>query len=143
MTLRIGAAVAEALNERRPVVALESTIITHGLPRPRNLQVALEAEDQLLAMGVTPATIGALDGEIIVGLSRDELSRLADDEDAVKLSIRDLPIAVARKLSGGTTVAATTQLAHQAGIKVFSTGGLGGVHRGASSTSRWRSTPSC
>ena len=73
MTLRIGAAVAEALNERRPVVALESTIITHGLPRPRNLQVALEAEDQLLAMGVTPATIGALDGEIIVGLSRDEL----------------------------------------------------------------------
>ena len=134
MTLRIGAAVAEALNERRPVVALESTIITHGLPRPRNLQVALEAEDQLLAMGVTPATIGALDGEIIVGLNRDELSRLADDEDAVKLSIRDLPIAVARKLSGGTTVAATTQLAHQAGIKVFSTGGLGGVHRGASST---------
>lgn len=134
MSMRIGSAVAKALEEGRPVVALESTIITHGLPRPRNLQVALEAEDQLRAAGVTPATIGVLDGELIVGLDADELTRLAADEASVKLSIRDLPIAAVRGLSGGTTVAATTQLAHAAGIKVFSTGGLGGVHRGASST---------
>ena len=134
MTIRVGAHVAQAVEAGRPVLALESTIITHGLPRPRNLQVALEAEQQVRDAGVTPATIGVLDGEPVVGLSEDELKRLASDTSVVKLSTRDLPIAAALGLSGGTTVAATAMLAWMADIAVFSTGGLGGVHRGASET---------
>ncbi|MDR2620222.1 MAG: pseudouridine-5'-phosphate glycosidase [Propionibacteriaceae bacterium] len=132
--MRIGKHVTEALAAGKPVLALESTIITHGLPRPRNLAVGLEAEEQLYAAGVTPATIGVVRGEGVVGLNRDELAELAADESVVKLSVRDLPIAKVRGLSGGTTVAATALLSHLAGVKVFSTGGLGGVHRGASTT---------
>ena len=90
-----------------PVLALESTIFTHGLPRPRNLEVALDAEDRVRAVGVVPATIGVLDGRPIVGLSPDEIERLSTDDSAVKLSVRDLPVAAAKGLSGGTTVAAT------------------------------------
>jgi len=134
MPLKIGQHVAAAVQAGKPVLALESTIITHGLPRPRNLDVALAAEQQVRDAGVVPATIGVLDGDPVVGLSDDELKRLASDESVVKLSIRDLPIAAGLKLSGGTTVAATAMLAHQAGITTFSTGGLGGVHRGASET---------
>jgi pseudouridine-5'-phosphate glycosidase len=134
MAIRVGTHVQQALAAGRPVLALESTIITHGLPRPRNLQVALESQQQLRDQGVEPATIGVVGGEPVVGLSEDELSALASDESVVKLSIRDLPIAAALDLSGGTTVAATAMLAHAAGIKVFSTGGLGGVHRGAGAT---------
>jgi pseudouridine-5'-phosphate glycosidase len=132
--MRIGTHVAQALADGRPVVALESTIITHGLPRPRNLDVALTTERQLTDAGVTPATVGVVAGEAVVGLSTAELTALAGDESVVKLSTRDLPVAAAKGLSGGTTVAATGWLAHRAGIKVFSTGGLGGVHRGAAQT---------
>lgn len=116
------------------MLALESTIITHGLPRPRNAEVALESEAQLRAQGVTPATIGVVEGRCVVGLDEAEIRALADDESVVKASTRDLPVCAAKKLSAGTTVAATAYLAHAAGIKVFSTGGLGGVHRGASQT---------
>jgi len=126
--------VQQALATGAPVVALESTIITHGLPRPRNLDVALDAERQLRDAGVVPATVGVVDGECVVGLSTDELTALAEDADAVKLSARDLPMAAAKHLTGGTTVAATAWLACRAGITVFATGGLGGVHRGASAT---------
>lgn len=134
MTIRIGQEVSEALAAGRPVLALESTIITHGLPRPRNQQVALEAEDLVRSKGVVPATIGIVDGVAVVGLSRDEIVHLADSTDVVKASTRDLPMVAMNGLSAGTTVAATTHLAHVAGIKVFSTGGLGGVHRGASAS---------
>jgi len=134
MPIRVGAHVSEAVADGRPVLALESTIITHGLPRPRNLEVALQAESQVRDAGVVPATIGVVDGVPVVGLTSDELKRLAGDTSVVKLSIRDLPIAAALNLSGGTTVAATALLAHHAGIGTFSTGGLGGVHRGASET---------
>ena len=125
--------VRDAVAAGRPVVALESTIVTHGLPRPRNLAVATDAEAQLREAGVVPATVGVVDGRPVVGLGVDELARLAQ-EPVEKLSVRDLPVAVARGTSGGTTVAATAQLAHRAGVAVFATGGLGGVHRGASTT---------
>ncbi|KOS53312.1 pseudouridine-5'-phosphate glycosidase [Rhodococcus rhodochrous] len=132
--IRISDEVRDAVAARRPVVALESTIFTHGLPRPRNLEVALEAETQLRATDVVPATIGVLRGVPTVGLSTDEITELATAQTVTKLSVRDLPIAVARRLSGGTTVAATALLAHRAGVEIFATGGLGGVHRGAQST---------
>lgn len=126
--------VRAAIADGRPVVALESTIFTHGLPRPRNLDVALEAERQLRDSGVVPATIGLLDGQAIVGLTAEQIERLANASEVTKVSLRDLPVAAARRLSGGTTVAGTAFLAHRAGVPVFSTGGLGGVHAGASTT---------
>ncbi|WP_308819908.1 pseudouridine-5'-phosphate glycosidase [Pseudonocardia alni] len=132
--MRVGERVADALAGGRPVLACESTIVTHGLPAPRNLAVAREAEELVAALGVVPATVGVLDGEVVVGLTDDELARLATAPDVVKLSARDLPVAVATGASGGTTVAATAHLAHRAGIRVFATGGLGGVHRGAART---------
>jgi len=127
----VSAEVADSLAAGRPVLALESTIFTHGLPRPRNLQVAREAEESLRASGVTPATIGVVDGVPTIGMSDAEIERLSLDDAVVKVSLRDLPIAAAKGLNGGTTVAATAYLANLAGITVFSTGGLGGVHRGA------------
>ena len=127
------AEVAQALETGRPVVALESTIISHGLPRPDNLAAAIEFESMLRDAGVTPATIAVLDGELKAGLELDELERIAN-EDIPKLTVRDLPIVVARGGSGATTVAATSDIAHRAGIRVFATGGLGGVHRGANET---------
>jgi pseudouridine-5'-phosphate glycosidase len=123
--------VAQALQEGRPVVALESTIISHGLPRPRNHEAALEFEQLLTHVGVTPATIAVLDGVPQIGLDADGVRRIADEEMA-KASVRDLPILAARRASGATTVAATAHLAALAGVRVFATGGLGGVHRGAS-----------
>ncbi len=126
--------VRAAVEDGRPIVALESTIFTHGLPRPRNLQVALEAEQQLRDASVVPATIGVVDGVATVGLSSDQITRLSNDSSVTKISLRDLPVAAAKRLSGGTTVAATSFLAHRAGVRVFATGGLGGVHRGASAT---------
>jgi pseudouridine-5'-phosphate glycosidase len=126
--------VAAAVAAGRPVVALESTIFTHGLPRPRNLEVALEAERQLRECGVVPATVGVVDGTGIVGLSSAQIERLSQTDETSKVSVRDLPVARAKQLSGGTTVAATAYLAHKAGLRVFSTGGLGGVHVGASSS---------
>jgi pseudouridylate synthase len=126
--------VARAVHDGAPVVALESTIITHGLPRTENLHAALEFERTVADRGAVPATIGILDGVAHVGLEADELQRLAGAEDALKLSARDLPVAMARAATGGTTVAATALLASQAGIRVFATGGIGGVHRDAGTT---------
>ena len=123
--------VQEALHKKSPLVALESTIISHGLPRPSNKAVALEVEEIVRTNGATPATIAILDGEIHVGLNPEELDRVANDENITKTSIRDLPIVTAKKLSAATTVAATSHIAHLAGISIFATGGLGGVHRGA------------
>lgn len=132
--LRLAAEVADAVAAGRPVLALESTILTHGMPRPRNLAVAREAETTVRAAGAVPATIGVLDGVARVGLDDPGLERLATGDDVVKLSARDLPVALATGASGGTTVAATAHLAHRAGLRVFATGGLGGVHHGASTT---------
>jgi pseudouridine-5'-phosphate glycosidase len=129
--LSISPAVQSALDEGWPVVALESTIISHGLPRPDNLHAARRFEAILTEMGVVPATIAVLDGQLKAGLTDDELIRVAS-EDIPKLSVRDLPIALARGGSGATTVAATSYIANLAGIRTFATGGLGGVHRGAS-----------
>jgi pseudouridylate synthase len=130
----ISEAVARALRRGVPVVALESTIITHGLPQPENLAAALEFEQTVADGGAVPATIAMLDGVAHVGLARDQLERLALSDTAVKLSARDLPIAIAQGLTGGTTVAATALLAANAGIRVFATGGIGGVHRDAATT---------
>jgi len=126
--------VASALARGDPVVALESTIITHGLPHPDNAQAALEFERTVMDCGAVPATIAMLDGVAHVGLEAGELERLAGSEAALKLSARDLPVAMAQGATGGTTVAATALLASQAGIRVFATGGIGGVHRNADTT---------
>ncbi|HUA72467.1 MAG TPA: pseudouridine-5'-phosphate glycosidase [Solirubrobacteraceae bacterium] len=126
--------VAHALAAGEPVVALESTIVTHGLPRPENVQAALEFERTVAECGAVPATIAMLDGVAHVGLEPGELDRLAATEGMLKLSARDLAVAMARDASGGTTVAATALLASQAGIRVFATGGIGGVHRNAEVT---------
>jgi pseudouridine-5'-phosphate glycosidase len=130
---QLSSEVAEALADGRPVVALESTIISHGLPRPRNHEAAMEFEQILRERGVTPATIAVLDGVPQIGLDVDGVRRIAE-EDLAKASVRDLPILAALGRSGATTVAATAHLAALAGIRVFATGGLGGVHRGASET---------
>ncbi|WP_203185575.1 pseudouridine-5'-phosphate glycosidase [Streptomyces pratensis] len=122
--------VREALDERRPVVALESTIIAHGLPRPRNLQVARELEDLVRKAEAVPATVAVLDGRAHVGLRSDQLQRVAEDPGVRKLGHRDLAPALALGASGATTVSATAFLAARAGLGVFATGGLGGVHRG-------------
>ncbi|WP_159326692.1 pseudouridine-5'-phosphate glycosidase [Streptomyces tendae] len=121
--------VREAMDARRPVVALESTIIAHGLPRPRNLLVARELEEAVRREGAIPATIAVLDGRPHVGLDKEQLERVANEDGIRKLGHRDLPLAVASGASGATTVSATALLAALAGVRVFATGGLGGVHR--------------
>jgi pseudouridine-5'-phosphate glycosidase len=126
--------VREAVAAGRPVVALETTIITHGLPRPGNVATALAAEQVLREAGVVPATIGVLDGRPTVGLAGAGIERLGAADTVHKIGTRDLPVAMAQGWSGGTTVAATALLAHRAGVGVFATGGLGGVHRGAATT---------
>jgi pseudouridine-5'-phosphate glycosidase len=126
--------VADALAAHRPVVALESTIISHGLPRPDNLRIAREIEDAVRRAGAVPATIAVVDGWARVGLDDDALTTIATSDEVVKVSTRDLAILAARKGTGATTVAATSHLAARAGIRVFATGGLGGVHRDARST---------
>jgi len=123
--------VAAALASNSPIVALESTIISHGLPRPSNLNVAREVEAIVREHGATPATIAILDGVVHIGLTDEQLVAIANRDDISKASSRDLAILVASKKSAATTVAATAHLASMAGIKVFATGGLGGVHRGA------------
>ena len=132
--VEISPKVSAALAAGAPVVALESTIISHGLPRPGNLAAAREFEAILGAQGVTPATIALIDGVPKIGLTPGDLERLAADESVVKVSSRDIAIAMASKMTGGTTVAATSVLAARVGIGVFATGGLGGVHRGAAAT---------
>jgi pseudouridine-5'-phosphate glycosidase len=126
--------VAEALAAGRPVVALESTIISHGLPRPDNLRVAREIEQAVRRGGAVPATIALVDGQARVGLDGAALERIASSDDVVKVSTRDLAVVAARAGTGATTVAATSHLAAAAGIRVFATGGLGGVHRDARRT---------
>jgi pseudouridine-5'-phosphate glycosidase len=128
---RVGEEVAEALAAGRPVVALETTLIVHGLPRPDNLVVAGELERIVREEGAVPATIGVVGGVAVVGLSTPEIERLANQDGVAKLSVRDLPIALARGADGATTVASTALLAARAGITLFATGGLGGVHREA------------
>lgn len=123
--------VEKALKLNAPVVALESTIISHGLPRPTNLEVARDVEEIVRKNGATPATIALIDGVAHIGLTDEQLIAIANRDDVIKASTRDLAIAQAKKLSAATTVAATAHLAAKAGIRVFATGGLGGVHRGA------------
>ena len=127
----VAADVADALASGLPVVALESTIISHGLPRPENLRVATEVEDIVRSRGAVPATIAILDGRVHIGLDGDALDQVANRDDIVKVSVRDIATLISRGGSGATTVAATSHLAHLAGIRVFATGGLGGVHREA------------
>ncbi len=126
--------VARALRDGDPVVALESTIITHGLPSPENVEAAASFERTVADSGAVPATIAILDGVPHVGLEPDQLQKLARADEPLKLSVRDLPVAIAQGATGGTTVAATSWLAAQAGIRVFATGGIGGVHRNAGET---------
>ncbi len=130
MPLLLADEVRDAMEYGRPVVALESTLVAHGLPRPRNLEVALELEELVRAGGAVPATVAVLDGRIHVGLDKAQLERVATDEKLRKLGHRDLAPALAEGTSGATTVSATGFVASRAGIRVFATGGLGGVHRG-------------
>lgn len=122
--------VANALKNNQPIVALESTVIAHGLPYPQNIETALKLENIVRENGAVPATIAVFDGGFCVGLDESQLQKLATDKNIRKISRRDLPIAVAQKLNCATTVATTMFIAHRAGIKVFATGGIGGVHRG-------------
>ena len=132
--LEINPEVQKALEENRPVVALESTIISHGMPYPQNLETALKVEEIVRSFGAVPATIGIIKGKLKAGLTIEELEYFATAKDIVKASRRDLPYITANKMNGATTVASTMIIAHMAGIKVFVTGGIGGVHRGATDT---------
>ena len=134
MEIRYRREVAVALAEGLPVVALESTLVSHGLPRPDNLTVAREVEQTVRAQGAVPATIGMINGELVVGLDDTELTLLANSDDVAKLSVRDLAVAAALGRDGATTVSATSAVAASEGISVFATGGLGGVHRRAAET---------
>jgi pseudouridine-5'-phosphate glycosidase len=127
----ISSEVASALKENKPVVALESTIISHGMPYPVNVETALKVEEIVRGNGAIPATIGIMEGKLKVGLTVEEIEHFAKNDDIVKVSRRDIPFIIAKKLNGATTVAATMIIASLAGIKVFVTGGIGGVHRGA------------
>jgi pseudouridine-5'-phosphate glycosidase len=132
--LSIHEEVAEALSSKRPLVALESTIIAHGMPYPQNVETALQVEKVIRENGAIPATIACINGKIQVGLSSSQLEELATSKNVLKLSRRDLPIAISQKRIGATTVAATMIGAEMAGIKIFATGGIGGVHRGVELT---------
>ncbi|GAB6087646.1 pseudouridine-5'-phosphate glycosidase [Alkaliphilus crotonatoxidans] len=132
--LEIQPAVLEAIQAGKPVVALESTIISHGMPYPKNVETALEVERIIKEQGAVPATIAILEGKLKVGLSQEEIDYLGKAKNVIKTSRRDIPFIVAKKMDGATTVASTMIIAAMAGIKVFATGGIGGVHRGAQET---------
>ena len=132
--MKINPEVLQALHENRPVVALESTIISHGMPYPKNVQTALQVEQVIREHGAVPATIGIIDGEPVVGMTPEEIEEFGKRKGVLKVSRRDLPVVYAKKLWGATTVATTMIIANQAGIEVFVTGGIGGVHRGAQET---------
>lgn len=132
--LHINPEVEQALRVNKPVVALESTIISHGMPYPKNVETALSVEQIVRDNGAVPATIGVMDGKCVVGMSREQIEIFGQSKDVWKVSLRDLPYVVSQKLLGATTVAATMRIASMAGIKVFVTGGIGGVHRGAQQT---------
>jgi len=122
--------VGNALRNHLPIVALESTVITHGLPTPKNLEVARALEESIRSLGVVPATIGILTGDIQIGLTEDQLKALAFSKNVAKVSRRDIAGTMIKKMNGGTTVSGTITLAKMAGLKIFATGGIGGVHRG-------------
>ena len=132
--MKINPEVSKAIKENRPVVALESTIISHGMPYPKNVETALKVEEVIRSHGAVPATIGIIDGEPIIGMIPEEIEQFGKRKGVLKVSRRDLPVVYAKKLWGATTVATTMILASQAGIEVFVTGGIGGVHRGATET---------
>ena len=132
--LTISEEVQKALKNGQPVVALESTIISHGMPYPRNVETALSVEGVVRDQGGIPATIAIVDGKCRVGLSADELEYFGKASNVWKVSLRDMPYVVSQKLVGATTVAATMRIAAMAGIRIFVTGGIGGVHRGAASS---------
>lgn len=132
--VRCNEAIAEALRCGRPVVALETTLVTHGLPAPAGVETALALEREIVGAGAMPATIGILDGELRVGLTPDELARLAESREVVKTNLSNLAAVLASRRNGSTTVAATTAVAHAAGIVVVATGGIGGVHRDVAAT---------
>ena len=129
--LNIHPEIIEALSDGKPVVALESTIIAHGMPYPLNIQTAMEVEEIVRKNGAIPATIAILEGKLCVGLNPSQLEMLGNTENVWKVSLRDMPYVVSRKLPGATTVASTMRIAAMAGIRIFVTGGIGGVHRGA------------
>ena len=129
--LEIKPEVKKALEEGKPVVALESTIIAHGMPYPRNVETAIAVEDVIRAQGVMPATIAIIGGKIKIGLTKEEIEYLGTAKDVLKVSRRDFPLVISQKMNGATTVAGTMICAKMAGIKLFVTGGIGGVHRGA------------
>ena len=126
--------VENAIRDNRPIVALESTIISHGMPRPRNVETALSVEAAVIKNGAVPATIAIKEGKCHIGLSTDEIEYFGQTKNVWKVSLRDMPYVLSNKLPGATTVAATMRIAAMAGIKIFATGGIGGVHRGAEST---------
>ena len=126
--------VLDALDQKKPIVALESTIITHGMPFPDNVEMARSVEDEIRARGAVPATIAVIDGRLKIGLSKEELDQLAEVKDALKISRADIAFAISQRKTAGTTVAATMIVARMAGIRVFATGGIGGVHAGAETT---------
>ncbi len=134
MHIRVSEEVKKALKENRGVIALESTIISHGMPYPRNVETALNCEKIIRENGCVPATIGIIDGVGVIGMSEEEIEEFGKRKGIAKVSRRDLPIVVAKKLWGATTVATTMILANMAGIELFVTGGIGGVHRGAQET---------
>ena len=129
--LDVNPEVAKALEEGHPVVALESTIIAHGMPYPKNVETAIAVEEVIRKNGAVPATIGILGGRIKIGLTKEEIEYMAHASNVLKVSRRDLPLVISKKMDGATTVAGTMIAAHMAGIKIFVTGGIGGVHRGA------------
>ncbi len=129
--LQISHEVAEALQQNKPIVALESTIIAHGMPYPKNVTTALAVEQVVRDNGAVPATIAIINGKCCVGLTADEIETFGKEKNVWKVSLRDMPYVISKKLYGATTVAATMRIAAMAGIKVFVTGGIGGVHRGA------------
>jgi len=132
MDIKFSSSVQKARADRAPIVALESTVISHGLPFPQNLETAFGVEEIVRSVGATPGTIAVLDGAVCCGVSRDELNRLATEDGIRKISRRDIAVATAKRLTAATTVATTTLVAHAAGIEVLATGGIGGVHRGYS-----------
>lgn len=132
--LKIHPDIQKALEEKKPIVALESTIISHGMPWPRNVETALSVEDAVMKEGAVPATIAIKDGKCLVGLSKEDIEFFGKEKDVWKVSLRDMPYVLSKNLPGATTVAATMRIAHLAGIKIFATGGIGGVHRGATAT---------
>ncbi|MGN1344825.1 MAG: pseudouridine-5'-phosphate glycosidase [Traorella sp.] len=134
MYLKINPEVKQALEKKMPVVALESTIISHGMPYPQNVETALNVERIIRQKGAIPATIGIIDGVLVAGMTPDEIEEFGKRKGILKVSRRDLPVVVSKKMWGATTVATTMIIAHMAGIKVFVTGGIGGVHREAQQT---------